>query len=101
MANFLGPKREAGDPIPFIYFAIQETDPKKLKVERGQDRILTAARGVPAQLGIDPTYPAPSKNFLHVDRYEEAPLPKDAIDYGYGIGVLHQIPCRAKALATP
>ena len=31
LANFFAPKREAGVPIPLIYFAIQTIDPKKLK----------------------------------------------------------------------
>ena len=29
------------------------------------------------------------------------PLPTDAIDHGYGIGVMQRIPRGAKALATP
>ena len=60
-----------------------------------------AARGVPAHLGIDPAYYAPNNNFQQLARYEEEPLPTDAIDDGYGIGVMQQIPCGAKGLATP
>ena len=63
LANFFGPKRETGAPFPLIYFAIQVTDPKKLKAEGGVDKILAAARGVPAQLGKHPTHHAPNNNF--------------------------------------
>ena len=101
MANFFGPKRETGATIPLIYFAIQTTDPKKLKAEGGLDKILTAARGVPAQLGTDPTLHAPHNNFQQLAPYKKVPVPTDAIDLGYGIGVMQEIPCGAKALATP
>ena len=37
LANFFWPKRETGSPILVIYFAIQTTDPKKLKAEGGMD----------------------------------------------------------------
>ena len=101
LANFFGPKRETGAPIPLIYFAIQTTDPKKLKAEGGVDNILTAARGVPDQLGKEPTHHAPNNNFQQVKPYEKVSLPTDAIDLGYGIGVMQRIPCGAKALDTP
>ena len=101
LANFFGPKRETGAPIPLIYFAIQTTDHKKLKAEGGVDKILTAVRGVPAKLRRDPTRHAPNNNFQQLKPYEKVSLPTDAIDFGYGIGVMQRIPCGAKALATP
>ena len=101
LANFLGGKRDAGTPIPLIYFSIQETDPKKLKAEGGVDKILTAARGVPAQLAIDLTLQSPNNNFQQLATYEQASLPTAAIDLGYGIGLIQQIPCGGNPLATP
>ena len=100
LANFFGPKREAGAPIPLIYNGIQTTEPKTLKAEGGVDKILRAAGGVPAKLGIDPTRHAPNNNFQRVEPYEDVPLPTNAIDLGYGLGVMQQIQCRANALAT-
>ena len=81
-ANFFGTKGETGAPIPLIYFAIQTTDIKKLKADGGVDKILTAARGVPLQLGIDPAHHTPNNNFQQPARYGEAPLPRDEIDDG-------------------
>ena len=101
LANFFGPKRETGAPIPLIYFAIQTTDPKKLKAEGGVDKILAAARAVPTQLGKDPTHHGPNTHFQKLKLYEKGPLPTDGIDNGFGIGVMRRIPCVAKALATP
>ena len=60
LANFFGPKRETGAPIPLMYFAMQTTDIKKLKAEGGGDKILTASRGIPAQLCTDPTLMPPT-----------------------------------------
>ena len=88
LANFFGPKRETGAPIPLVYFAIQTTDRKKLKTEGGVNKILAAARGAPDQLGIDPALHASTKNIQQLDRYEGEPLPTNAIDDGYGLGVM-------------
>ena len=99
LANLFGPKRETGAPIPLIYIAIQTTDPKKVKAEGGVEKIMTAARGVPAQLAIDPVQHPRINNFQQLAPYEQAPLATDAIDLGYGVGLMQQITCGANALA--
>ena len=63
LTNFFSPKRDVGDHIPLISFAIQVTDPKQLEETEGVDNILTAAREVPAQLGINPEEHRPINNF--------------------------------------
>ena len=73
LAKYLGPKRETGVPIPLINLAIPTTDPKKLKAKGGGNKILTAARGFPAQLGIDPTLHAANNNFPQLAPYAEQP----------------------------
>ena len=65
------------------------------------NHIFAAMRRVPGQLGIDPTQQAPHKNFQQLPRYEGEFLPEDAIDGGYGLSVMQDIPCRAPGLATP
>ena len=62
---------------------------------------MAASRRANAQLGIDPTLHAPHNNFEQIAPYEEAPLPTDEIDLAYGVGVMQQIPCGGKTLATP
>ena len=42
LVNFFSPKRDSGDPIPLIYFAIQVTDPKKQEEAQGVENILAA-----------------------------------------------------------
>ena len=79
---------ESGDPIPLIYFAIQVTDAKKLEEAGGVDKIYTAARAVPAQLGFDPAQHIPRNNFQKLSRYGLEPLLGEAINEGYGLGVM-------------
>ena len=69
LANFFGPKRERRAPIPLIYFAIQTTGLKKLNAEGEVYKILTAARGVPAQFSIDPAQHAPNNNLLAMRKH--------------------------------
>ena len=74
MANFYGPKRDYGHPIPLIYFALQVTDPKKLKAEGEGDKIWTATRNAPTKLGIDPAKQFPQNNFQKLPQYAHEPL---------------------------
>ena len=54
LATYFGPNREAGEPIPLIYLAVQVADAKELVAPGKLDQILTAARNAPSELGIDP-----------------------------------------------
>ena len=100
LANFFGPRRDTGGPIPLIYFVIQTTDPKKLQEQGGVDKIFAAAREVPALLGIDPIKQVPLNNFQQ-PRSEGEALQGEAIHGGYGLSVMQQGPCGAAGLVTP
>ena len=71
LANFFGPKRDSGDPISLIYFAIQVAYPKKLEETQGVDNILTAAGEVPAQLCINHEEQRPFNNFQKLPAHEK------------------------------
>ena len=99
--QLLRPETRSRSPNSLNLFRNSNHRPKKLKAEGGVDKILAAARAVPTQLGKDPTHHGPDTHFQKLKLYEKVPLPTDAIDLGYGIGVMRRIPCAAKALATP
>ena len=101
LANFFGPKRDNGDPIPLIYFAVQTTDSKILNADGGLDKILAAVRGVHAHLGIDLTQQVLQNNFHQRPQYEGEALTEAGIDGDYGLGVMEEHPCGAPGLATP
>ena len=101
LANFFGPKRDTGDPIHLIYFAIPTNDSKKMNAEGGVDSIYAAVRSVPAQVGIDPTQQVPHNNFQQLPRYDNEPLAGDSIDACFGLGIMQEIQCAAPGLAKP
>ena len=88
LANFSSPKPDVGDPIPVIYYAIHVTDPKKLEEAQGVDKILTAAREFPGQLGIKHEEHRPINNFRKLEEYQEEPLMGEASDECFGLGVM-------------
>ena len=101
LANFFAPKRDPGDPIPLIYFAIQVSDAKKLEEAQGVEKIFAATRAVPAKLEIDHVQHIPVNNFQKLARYEQDALVGEALDEGYGLTVIQRVHGGAKGLSTP
>ena len=65
------------------------------------DKILTAAREVSAQLGINLEEHRPINNFQKLPAYEKEPLIAEAIDEGLGLCMMTRVTCAATGLATP
>ena len=98
--TFFAPNRDVGYPIPLIYIEIQVSDPKTLEESQGMDKILAEARDVPTQLGIDPASHRPFNNFQKLSAYEKEASMFEAIDEGFGFGVMTRFTCVAKGFAT-
>ena len=76
-------------------------DAKELVAPGKLGQILTAARNKPSELGIDPDSHVPHNIRQELSPYEFEPLPRRAIDDGYGLSVMQENPCSVASLASP
>ena len=76
-------------------------DAKELVAPGKLDQILAAARNTPGELGIDPDSHVPQSTRQQLPQYEFEPLPRAAIDNGYGLGIMQETPCSVPSLASP
>ena len=65
------------------------------------DKILVAARELPTQLGITRAEHRSFHNFQKLREDEIELLMGEAIDEGFGLGVMPRVQCAAKRVATP